>query len=131
MKFGHLRSLQTHVRRHPPPVSRRTGASRLPPYNLHIREASASHSITGCSAQLTQRTIITPPHTLPGTHCSVHSAPAPQASGGPRPHPALWSYLAVCLAFMSLVLARPGTAQTVAEVQVTPETMTLGVGQKQ
>jgi hypothetical protein len=29
MKFGHLRSLQTHVRRHPPPVSRRAGAYRL------------------------------------------------------------------------------------------------------
>src|SRR3954451_9338743 len=28
-------------------------------------------------------------------------------------------------------LSRPGRAQTVAEVQVTPETMTLGVGQKQ
>ncbi len=61
----------------------------------------------------------------------MHSAPAPQASGGPRPRPAPWGYLAVFLAFMPMVLVRSGLAQTVAEVQVTPETMTLGVGQKQ
>ncbi|MFL5536727.1 MAG: hypothetical protein ACJ8AP_13555, partial [Gemmatimonadales bacterium] len=32
---------------------------------------------------------------------------------------------------VAAAISTPGKAQTVAEVQVTPETMTLGVGQKQ
>jgi Tol biopolymer transport system component len=40
-------------------------------------------------------------------------------------------YLLTCLALAGLAPVRATVAQTVAEVQVTPETMTLGVGQKQ
>jgi Tol biopolymer transport system component len=40
-------------------------------------------------------------------------------------------YLLTCLALAALAPVQASPAQTVAEVQVTPETMTLGVGQKQ
>jgi Tol biopolymer transport system component len=40
-------------------------------------------------------------------------------------------YLLTCLALAALAPVKQLLAQTVAEVQVTPETMTLGVGQKQ
>lgn len=40
-------------------------------------------------------------------------------------------YLLTCLALAVLAPVQASVAQTVAEVQVTPETMTLGVGQKQ
>ena len=40
-------------------------------------------------------------------------------------------YLLTCLALAALAPVKASVAQTVAEVQVTPETMTLGVGQKQ
>ncbi|HEY0351778.1 MAG TPA: hypothetical protein VGC48_06620, partial [Gemmatimonadales bacterium] len=40
-------------------------------------------------------------------------------------------YLLTGLALAALAPAQASLAQTVAEVQVTPETMTLGVGQKQ
>jgi Tol biopolymer transport system component len=40
-------------------------------------------------------------------------------------------YLLTCLALAALAPVQASVAQTVAEVQVTPETMTLGVGQKQ
>jgi Tol biopolymer transport system component len=40
-------------------------------------------------------------------------------------------YLLTCLALAALAPVSASVAQTVAEVQVTPETMTLGVGQKQ
>ncbi|MFL5402107.1 MAG: LpqB family beta-propeller domain-containing protein [Gemmatimonadales bacterium] len=40
-------------------------------------------------------------------------------------------YLYATLAVIALIPAWPASAQTVSEVQVTPETMTLGVGQKQ
>jgi hypothetical protein len=66
------------------------------------------------------RTIITPPHPLSGNNCRVTSATALR----------LRRYLLTGLALAALA---PGAAraQAVAEVQVTPETMTLGVGQKQ
>jgi hypothetical protein len=64
MKLGHLRSLQTHVRRHPPPVSRRPYRAPRgePTYNLHIREASASRNsaeLLTDSVQMSRLTIIT------------------------------------------------------------------------
>ena len=63
----------------------------------------------------------------------------PTGESRPRrasPHPlraalVMLRYLLTCLALAALAPAEPGWAQTVAEVQVTPETMTLGVGQKQ
>jgi Tol biopolymer transport system component len=59
---------------------------------------------------------LTPPH-------PVRYAPARKS----RPLP----YLIAAIAFAGLILTPSAAAQAAAEVQVTPETMTLGVGQKQ
>ena len=61
----------------------------------------------------------------------MHSTPAQVASADPRPRSARASYTLALLVLIVPFLALPLAAQTVAEVQITPETMTLGVGQKQ
>jgi uncharacterized protein YjdB len=81
--------------------------------------------------QRTERTIITPLPFHSGIQSQVPLAPPPAASGGSRPSFALSRYAYIALVITAMTSARPLAAQTVAEVQVTPETMTLGVGQKQ
>lgn len=70
-------------------------------------------------------------HPLSGTNYLV--IPALTERARLRAGQALWmrSYLLACLAFAALAPVTSLPAQTVSEVQVTPETMTLGVGQKQ
>lgn len=67
------------------------------------------------------RTIITPPRHLSGTNSRVNPTPALR----------LRRYLLTGLALAIPVPGSAALAQVVFEVQVTPETMTLGVGQKQ
>lgn len=66
-------------------------------------------------------TIITPPDPLSGTNRRVN----------PVPSHWIFRYLLRGLALAPLIPNSSALAQAVAEVQVTPETMTLGVGQKQ
>jgi Tol biopolymer transport system component len=66
-----------------------------------------------------------------GTDCPVNSAPVLRARSGRAPAPGLRRYLLTGFALAALVPASLARGQTVSEVQVTPETMTLGVGQKQ
>jgi Tol biopolymer transport system component len=71
-------------------------------------------------------------HTLfPETNRPVNSAPTEQSGKRWRATSVMRRYLFPCLALATLVRVQASVAQTVAEVQVTPETMTLGVGQKQ
>src|SRR5215207_8315275 len=76
------------------------------------------------------RAIISLP-TLDPEPIAVNSAPV----SWPRARPALLRlarrYLLTMVAFTALAPASLSWAQTLAEVQITPETMTLGVGQKQ
>src|SRR5215217_6762177 len=109
MKFGHLRSLQTHVRRHPPPVSRLAGAYRL---TGHITCTSAGlvQAMLGWLAGDDVRraawpAIITAPFSLFGINSSVHSAPAPRARTGPALLPCARRYL---LSGLVLAALAPG-----------------------
>jgi uncharacterized protein YjdB len=61
----------------------------------------------------------------------VISAPIPRARTACGRPPRTRSYLLTGFALATLIPGAPAAAQTVSEVQVTPETMTLGVGQKQ
>ncbi len=81
--------------------------------------------------QRMQRAIITVPQTPAGTHRPVPSALASAVSDGCRPQSALIRYAYITLVITLLGPSFRLAAQTVAEVQVTPETMTLGAGQKQ
>jgi Tol biopolymer transport system component len=78
-----------------------------------------------------KRAIITVHAPLSGITRLVHSAPATRADVVPARSPAARPYLIVGYVLSALLLSQSAAAQTVAEVQVTPETMTLGVGQKQ
>jgi hypothetical protein len=74
MKLGHLHSLRMHVRRHPPPVSRRARAYPVnETYNLHFLRACASRAVAHRVHHDVQHalswTIITPSHPLSGINC--------------------------------------------------------------
>jgi Tol biopolymer transport system component len=75
--------------------------------------------------------IITPLHPLSGIRCPVISTPTVAARTGCGLPPRTHRYLLTGLALATLVPVRSAAAQTVSEVQITPETMTIGVGQKQ
>jgi Tol biopolymer transport system component len=94
-------------------------------YNLHIVGACASraaaHHVPHDVRRALSGTIITPPHPLTGNNHRVNPAPALR----------ICSYLLTGVALATFVPGSPAQAQAVSEVQVTPETMTLGVGQKQ
>jgi Tol biopolymer transport system component len=77
------------------------------------------------------RDIITPLRPLSGTNCQVNQAQPRRICSARGKLPRVNSYPLVGLALALLVSIPPLSAQTVTEVQVTPETMTLGVGQKQ
>jgi uncharacterized protein YjdB len=97
------------MRRNPPPVARRFGATlTVELHNLHILNPSASLTVSRYTYAILR------PH--PG---HTHAVTLPSLSR---------FLLAAGLALASAASAR---AQTVAEVQVTPETLTLTVGGKQ
>ncbi len=135
MKFGHLRSLRTQMRRNPPLVEKRA-------------RACTGQDITCTSSTLVQGSnetilrdalrfmrsgqpdaIISPltPH-FSGIHRIVRLPRTPPVRAGHGP--SLGALLRLGW-FGFLAGAAPIRAQSVAEVQVTPETMTLGVGQRQ
>src|SRR4051795_11655634 len=66
----------------------------------------------------------------PLDHALVNSAVVSPVNRRPTRRRGLLTHLVGLFAVASSI-STPGRAQTVAEVQVTPETMTLGVGQKQ
>jgi uncharacterized protein YjdB len=72
-----------------------------------------------------------PPYPLSGINCPVISVPIAGARTACGLPPWTRSYLLTGFALATLIPGAPAAAQTVSEVQVTPETMTLGVGQKQ
>jgi hypothetical protein len=123
MKVGHLRSFRTQMRRNPPPVARRNVPAHGPVNNLHNFKPSASLA----SSRYTYA--ISDPHS--GRNHPVTLLPNRPVR--PLRAPRLrWLIARLSLgAAGTLAFAGPLSAQTVAEVQVTPETMTLGVGQRQ
>jgi Tol biopolymer transport system component len=105
-------------------------------YNLHILRACASHAATDspsppsvrCSSS---RDIITPLYPLSGPNCQVNHAQLRRRLAAHGNLPGVCRYRLASLVLAALVPVSSLPAQTVSEVQVTPETMTLGVGQKQ
>ena len=81
--------------------------------------------------QPSRRAIITPLPLHFGTNCPLRRVPALPAEPWPSRSRGFAVYVSICAALAALGLTSQLTAQTVTEVQVTPETMTLGVGQKQ
>ncbi len=75
--------------------------------------------------------IITAPHFFPEIINAVNAAPVMRARPGRPPRLLRRCYVLTILQLAAWGSAATATAQTVAEVQITPETMTLGVGQKQ
>jgi uncharacterized protein YjdB len=72
-----------------------------------------------------------PPYPLPGIDYPVILALLAGVRGHGGHRRSLHGYLLTSLILTGLLAASSAGAQVVAEVQVTPETMTLGVGQKQ
>jgi uncharacterized protein YjdB len=124
MKVGHLRSFRTQMRRNPPPVA---GMNHAPLavalHNLHILNPSASLTVSRYTYANLR------PH--PGRIYPVTLPPSPlvRASRTRRISSSIGRLLLP--GALALALPRPAQAQSVAEIQVTPETLTLAVGARQ
>ena len=121
-----------------PPAAGLEAQRRLPgepTYNLHILKACASGNGRERAPvrvrQPSLRAIITRLPLYPEHNCLLLGPPALPAESCRTHTFRLLGYIPAAGVLTALLLVSPLTAQTVAEVQITPETMTLGVGQKQ